>query len=198
MAGPSLTASMLDATVSIRATAAFPLLATVRVTPVERVVGMQQNTASPSAISGGDSGSRSTPKAASGVTARMASMPYSSALVARRAAAVSPRCSNRPEMTKMPIVAATWPLAAAAATPAAGKHQPSVMASTRPTGMKLVLRNFPSAGQGLRLPSPASAAAAAANEHAAAGASCCRRVADVGLLGVGRDLAAPVSPLLCM
>lgn len=158
-AGPGLTASMLDATVSRRATAALPLLATVRVTPVESVVGMQQKTASPSAISGGDSGTRRTPNAASGVTARMASMPYSSALVARRAAAVSPRCSSKPEMVKMPTVAATWPLAAAAFSPAAGKHQPSVMASTRPTGMKLALRNVPSAASGVGLLPSASAAA---------------------------------------
>ena len=53
----------------------MPLLAVVSVTPVDSVVGMQQKTARPRAISGGASGRRSTPKAARGVTARMAASP---------------------------------------------------------------------------------------------------------------------------
>lgn len=119
---PKRTASVLDATVSSRATAVLPPAIVVSVTLAERVVGMQQNTASPSAISGGCSGRRTTASAASGVTSSTASRPYATAAVLRRAARLSPRCSSRPEMKKMPMVAAGPTPAAAAAAPAAGTH----------------------------------------------------------------------------
>ena len=53
------------------------LVTWVRDTPLDRVVGMQQNTASPSVSSGDPRGSRCTASAASGVMKRMEAKPNS-------------------------------------------------------------------------------------------------------------------------
>ena len=74
-AGMVTTPKTLLATTRSSATAALPLHAVVRVTHVDRVVGTQQNTARPRAISGGRSGAASASGANAGVSRRMAPSP---------------------------------------------------------------------------------------------------------------------------
>ena len=79
-----------------------PLFTWVRETPLDRVVGMQQNTASPRVSSGEPRGRRCTASAARGVMNRMEAKPNAMAPQADSALRASPRFRPRPEMTKMP------------------------------------------------------------------------------------------------
>lgn len=84
-----------------------PLLTWVRETPLDRVVGMQQNTARPRVSSGEPRGRRCTASAARGVMNRMEAKPNAMAPQADSALRASPRFNPRPEMTKMPAPKST-------------------------------------------------------------------------------------------
>lgn len=118
-----------------KATAELPLQAFERVTQVERVVGTQQKTARPSAISGGCSGKRITPNAANGVINRVDRIPKAIAIGLRSAAAASPLCSKIPEIIKIPIVEKVCKLRAAAKVPGPGHNHPKTMDPMRAIGM---------------------------------------------------------------
>jgi len=75
MDGMVNTPRTLVVTTRSSATATFPRQTLVRVTHVDNVVGAQQNTARPRAISGGLSGNRSTGKANRGVRNRITLIP---------------------------------------------------------------------------------------------------------------------------
>lgn len=92
----------------------------VRVTPVESVVGMQQNTASPNASSGGCRGTRNTMNDANGVSNKMEARPYDIAVMLFSAACISPFCKRIPEMMNMAMVDTGCKFIAAAAVPGPG------------------------------------------------------------------------------
>jgi len=118
-----------------KATAELPLQAFERVTQVERVVGTQQKTARPKAISGGCSGKRMTPNAANGVINKVDMMPKAIAIGLRSAATASPLCSKIPEIVKIPMVVKVCKLRAAAKVPGPGQSHPKEMAPMRAIGM---------------------------------------------------------------
>ena len=135
---------LLVVTTRSNASAELAPTACVSVTQLLSEVGMAAKTASPMASSLLSPGTLMAPSPPmSGVSARMATTPYTTAGHSFTALLASPALSISPDTTKIPVVLSFWSPLAAATAPGWGYRAPTIMAVMSPTG-----RNWACGGRG--------------------------------------------------